>query len=325
MKTIRQFFAILWIVISLVGAGTLSVSAYIGSFSLPFGDVEHYAATNSRTDFLVIVNQKQPDGSNVNFGRTLDSNTRFTCKADVDAFFRSRLQIAMDKAIATTKTNVVRFDDEFYVVAESTGHVGKWPNEMWVDFFFHRSTFKFIKGENGYITPDVSDYDMELSSRMTFYIPEMNWAIWQVYDNVGEIFDWENSILEPDSSKTGVDPTTRTLTLRTEYLLYETPNRLKVMFGSGSEDEYHVLDGNGVEKPGIIPIRLERGKNASNEEILRVWGGDSWRILVLESSSDLRNWSEVKRETNYYDFAEEPAFEVVIPPSACIFYRVKGI
>ena len=329
MKTIQMFrymITIFLVVISVTLSAQVTLGGTTVGIKLPFDSVENYAATNSSVLIDVAVIRENPDGTGEVIGRSLTPvGIRFTSKAAMEAVFQSKLALAFTQAVGTTKTNV-DFTRPLLVYGDVTGFVGEWVNSIPCVLFFHYSTIQFAMVDGHPVAPtDLSSYRLTLQDRIPFYIPGIKWAILQDYDAGGHVFNWVNTLLDPNPEV--VDTLAQVLFISTSSLVTNSPNRLKVIFGTGDENKYRVLDGFGAEKPEIIPIRTEIVRNLDKTYTVKVYGGDSWRTLVLEESTDLVHWTETLRRVNYYDFSTTSGkrFEVKVDGVVNKFFRVKGL
>ena len=309
---------------------TLSAQVVLGGttagIKLPFDSVENYAATNSEVLVYAFVIQENPDGSSEAIGRAVNSRSvRFASKAELDALFQLNLIRAFAQAVSTTKTNV-DFTKPLIVYGDTLSFIGDNNNGIPCNLFYHYSTIQFAMVDGHPVAPtDLSSYRLTLQDRIPFYIPGIKWAILQDYDAGGHVFNWVNTLLDPNPEV--VDTLAQVLFISTSSLVTNSPNRLKVIFGTGDENKYRVLDGFGAEKPEIIPIRTEIVRNLDKTYTVKVYGGDSWRTLVLEESTDLVHWTETLRRVNYYDFSTTSGkrFEVKVDGVVNKFFRVKGL
>ncbi len=322
-----RFIAILLIAISVIISITIEAKAQVVQggtvLSLPFDDVENYAATNCRSSFVIFAMQRrQSDNQLFVTGRTFVDNPRFKSKAEVDAMFQSKLSEVLNQTLTNTNAD---FSKEFIIHAYADGLVGRAGRMEFFDFFEYLSTleFQYSSVSGKYNIPDLSGYKMPIVPKLVFFIPTIRWAVQQPYDENGNIISWgvKDSKNNPDPEIGWVDRANELLFIETRFLTGE-PNRFKLIVNDGA---YRVVDGSGVERPGIIPIRTSITNNLDGTVTIRVLGGDSFRTLLLEESTNFTTWTEVYRVERIPDYYGEQAFEITLPSSQRSFFRVKGL
>ncbi len=220
------------------------------------------------------------------------------------------------------------FSREFHVLAESTGALGKDLDNFEVIRYYRNFeviSFVRVSDEIGdYVAPDISHIEMHLNNVIAFRVKGLQWAVQQLYDKEGNYLsgglkDGKNN---PSVEEGWVDLEKELLYVDTR-LITGQPQTYKVILNDG---EYRVIDGSGVERLEIIPLRTAITNNHDGTVTVRVLGGDSYRTLLLEESTDFTNWVEIYRVERQPDYGPyEQAFQVTVPTLPHSFFRVKGL
>jgi hypothetical protein len=293
--------------------------------SLPYSDTaqfENYAATNRIGEFTLYVSQRNSSGIMTVVQGVIVNNLKFASKAELDAYFRARLNAALTKVL--TKTNV-DLTKPFSLYVHTTGPVGYVNHYEDVQSFEYNNTITLSQSGGVYVLPDTSGYTLSLAKQVAFYIPGLKWAAQQFYDGQGNITERIDSRTDLNAGNNNQPWVTNGVVwINTRYLT-SGPNRFKLILGTTN---YHVLDSTGTEVSGTKPISLSLVPSPTKEigqSKIRISGGDSFRTLTLESSRDGVNWTEMA--VNDRGWEDSPPIEVSIftgGSELIKFFRVKG-
>lgn len=289
--------------------------------SLPYSSLqqlEDSMATNKVGAFSLDIAQRRSDGVMVVVQQVLANNLYFNSKAELDTYFRARLVAALTKVLTRTNVDLAK---PFSVHCYTIHNVGKGDGFL----FDYSGTLSFPNTGGVYSVPDVSGYTLPLAKQVAFYVPGLKWAVQQSYDDQG-------NISERIDSRTDLNPgnnnqpwvTNGVVWVNTRYLT-NGPNRFKFILNTTS---YHVLDGTGVERDGIIPISLTMTQSPLKEtssQVVKIFGGDSFRTLSLEQSRDGITWTEVRVFDRGWEDSQPMEASIFTGGSELIrFFRVKG-
>ncbi len=323
-----RFIAISLIAISIIIGARAQVVQGGTVLRLPLDNIEEYAATNTSI-LWVQVYQIMIDGYSTVSSRLSSDilNPRLT-KDQLDELLRNRMNTLLGEMLTEPIDPDLDLTRELRVSADATGRIGKGgASSQTIEFLDCTSPISFVRVTTGnndvYTIPDVSQYEMRMNNRIAFRVKGLRWAVQQLYDEEGNfqsygLKDGKNNS-DPDIG--WVDATKELLYVDTRLITGE-PHTYKVVLNDGA---YRVVDGSGVERPEIIPIRTAIMDNSDGTVTVRVLGGDSYRTLVLEESTDFSDWTEIHRVERRPDFYGEQAFQVTLPSSEYSFFRVKGL
>ena len=331
MKTISsRYIAILLIAISIIiGARAQVVLGGGTPLNLPFSNLEEYAATNSSI-FSVLIYQIGLDGYSTQssrlFRKILSPNQRLH-KEGLNALFLENINVLFQEMLTEPVDPDFDFSREFHILAESTGALGKNLDNFEVIQFYHNFdviNFVRVSGETGdYVAPDISHIEMKINNVIAFRVKDLQWAVQQLYDEEGNYLSYglKDGKNNPSVEEGWVDAPKELLYVDTR-LITGQPQTYKVILNDG---EYRVIDGSGVERPQIIPLRTSITNNHDGTVTIRVLGGDSYRTLLLEESTDFSDWVEIYRVERLPDYYSDQAFQITVPSTSHSFFRVKGL
>ncbi|HEY1718396.1 MAG TPA: hypothetical protein VGH42_08915 [Verrucomicrobiae bacterium] len=146
--------------------------------------------------------------------------------------------------------------------------------------------FSWSKNPDGtYSVPDFSNYSTKLTGTIPFYIPNLKWARVEVSGATNAV---EDTFYNPPSNP--ID-STGCLDLPLAYATNSASSGgsygLKITLFDNNT--FQIFDGDGNQIPET-PFVLEMAKD-SNNAYITVNGGDSGRGYMLQSSSDMKNWT----------------------------------
>jgi len=328
VNTIKRFLAILLIAISTIWVQVQVVLGGGTPLNLPFNSLEEYAATNSSI-MVVVISQKKLDGFTTIYSRQIKTimNPRQSLY-QLNNAFQAQVQTLFNEMLVGPTDPDFDFSREFRILTYTTGLIGKWGSGSEIIFFLYNYdfvSFVRISGEGDESVYDVPTVHPTLNvyDKIAFHVPGLRWAVQQLYDEEGNFLSYglKDGKNNPSVEEGWVDPEKELLYVDTRLITGE-PQTYKIVLNDG---EYRVIDGSGVERPQIIPLRTSITNNHDGTVTVRVLGGDSYRTLLLEESTDFSTWTEIYRVERLPDYYSDQAFQITVPSTSHSFFRVKGL
>ena len=284
------------------------------SNSLPIGSVSKVTdyAVSVVTAFLTDVYQVQPDGTLLYFAFETD-NRQFSSKQELDAWFHTRVNQGVQNILSSTNGNK---DGDFYFRVFAIN--GPWGYAL----FNCYKSFKLIHTNSQYYLPSFDGYQLTMASRIPFLVPDIQWAILEAQGLSVPVFD---SRRDPDYwANGGLDLYyADLLVLKAEHITGNYDIKLSMV--SGTNNTYRIFDKNGALVPET-PVVVSPPKLTNGTCSVSVTGGDPGRHLVLQGSTNLVTWTDLRPDYVVYYSGYDPGFtysETSNYPRR--FFRVKKV
>lgn len=231
------------------------------------------------------------------------STPHFNSKAEMDDYFRLWLGWAMNVAMTNGTMDVSK---PFYFVADMQNNPTTEAGWIYFVGYYTNVVLTFSNGQ--YQLPDLSDYILKQSGVLPVRIPGIRWAICETFlrstgarvalmDSRSNSFFLPNGSWNPDG---GVYTNSRTSWLGinvrrfTDTTTYS--NKVSIALTNG----FKVIGDIGY----VIPERsviIEPPMVIGNSCTVRLSGGDPGRVLILQGSDSVCNWTDLKVFVNGYD------------------------
>jgi len=125
-----------------------------------------------------------------------------------------------------------------------------------------------------------------------FFVPNINWAVLEVFNKGGYLLYVTDSRYEPDYRAGGVDTNHQLLALPSAYIVGDPDYKIRLVVVSNGGD-YRVYDNTGAqvpEAPVIFSIQQNNGVKT-----IKVTGGNAGRLLTLQGSSNMLDWEDLSQ------------------------------
>jgi hypothetical protein len=288
--------------------------------------IKNYCVTNIQELWIDIWSS-----NSVHMGSATDGGLVFTNKEALDALFSKELIGAANGAVTNTYPTVNK-SQPFKVVAVAVRH-DPIHNLDHAYFSVPGSLFTLINSNGVYSLPDLSGITLTFSLRTPFYVSNLKWARMETYlkgngvdSNSFGLYDVRDPRLSSDPSTTGIFPDQEMLFITTTYLTSGTNGqyRLKVSIVSGTNNVFQVFNGLGQLVPET-PIVIKQFSITNSMMKFSVTGGDSGRMFVVESSTNMLTWIPAS-VTNTIDIAgDSTPFQEALVSGLRKFYRVRTV
>jgi hypothetical protein len=262
----------------------------------PWGNsniLAQFAATNS-SNIVVGCNQSNVLVSEAAFSHDVS----FENLVDFNTKFQQVLSFAVNFALtnpAVDKTSPITIGGYSYNLNYPPGPNGAWaPYDVPWD---PAPSIAFINEGNGtWAVPDLSWISMIFPGQMVFYTPGLLWGRIEVYystNTVTPVFvaDSRCSNASSPTNDVNVDITNQSLTLDTTLVSGGSNGLYRLKVSLYSSNGFQIVNGNGVQvqETSLVPVISESNGTVN----IKVTGGDSGRVFVIQKSSDLEAWIQV--------------------------------
>jgi len=208
-------------------------------------------------------------------------------KIQLDSVFTRGLSNEVLYSVCTNKNPL--YDKSKGVVVYVSADIGAGGQES-QDVFYNYSTIQLIHNpDNSYSVPDLSSFSTVLNDFIPFYVPNLQWARVEI-GNKGDssVFEVDDVLYDPQSNLVGSDGF---LYLSTDYITDSSSTNgdfwMKISTFDSKVFQICNGDGNAISETPMVLAMNQNGTNAT----VTVNGGDSGWGFVLQSSADLKAWT----------------------------------